>query len=194
MTELKIEDLLSKEDYEKERDFLLSESITKKELRTITIGRNVNLFFENKETVLNKTQEFLRDGDITSEGEIKENLSIYQSLLADTQSLKATMVIDCSMEKDSNSAIKDKKGVEDRVWIQIGENDRVFSNSTPTVEGSLMNQHQIVFILEFNLSNLMIKDFHADMTLYAGVDHPKYNVRTKEILKITTASLAKELT
>jgi hypothetical protein len=50
----------------------------------------------------------------------------------------------------------------------------------------------MAFVLEFNLSNLMIKDLQAGMTLYAGIDHPKYNIRTKEILKKTTTSLAKD--
>ncbi len=96
------------------------------------------------------------------------------------------------MEEDSNSAIKDKKGVEYRVWIQIGENERVFGNSNSNIESSIIEDHQIAFVLEFNLSNLMIKDLQAGMTLYAGIDHPKYNIRTKEILKKTTTSLAKD--
>ena len=88
---------------------------------------------------------------------------------------------------------KKKKGIDKRVWIQIGENDRVFGSSSTNLNQINDEDDQVVFVLEFDLSNLMVKDFQLGMILYAGIDHPKYNIRTKEILKQTTASLAKDL-
>ena len=185
MTELKIEDLLSADEYDKKRDELLSIANSQSELRTVRIGNNVSLLFENKETVQSKLQELLRNENVIQSEKIQKKLSIYQLLLPDTNSLKASMSI--------NSDEEEKKGIDKRVWIQIGENDRVFGSSSTNLIQIDDEDDQGVFVLEFDLSNLMVKDFQLGMILYAGIDHPKYNIRTKEILKQTTASLAKDL-
>lgn len=185
MTELKIEDLLSADEYDKKRDELLSIANSQIELRTVRIGNNVSLLFENKETVQSKLQELLRNENVIQSEKIQKKLSIYQLLLPDTNSLKASMSI--------NSDEEEKKGIDKRVWIQIGENDRVFGSPSTNLNQADDEDYGGVFVLEFDLSNLMVKDFQLGMILYAGIDHPKYNIRTKEILKQTTASLAKDL-
>jgi len=185
MTELKIEDLLSADEYDKKRDELLSIANSQSELRTVRIGNNVSLLFENKETVQSKLQELLRNENVIQSEEIQKKLSIYKLLLPDTNSLKASISI--------NSDEEEKKGIDKRVWIQIGENDRVFGSPSTNLNQADDEDYGGVFVLEFDLSNLMVKDFQLGMILYAGIDHPKYNIRTKEILKQTTASLAKDL-
>ena len=185
MTELKIEDLLSADEYDKKREELLSIANSESELRTVRIGNNVSLLFENKETVQSKLQELLRNENVIQSEKIQKKLSIYKLLLPDTNSLKASMSI--------NSDEEEKKGIDKRVWIQIGENDRVFGSPSTNLNQADDEDYGGVFVLEFDLSNLMVKDFQLGMILYAGIDHPKYNIRTKEILKQTTASLAKDL-
>jgi hypothetical protein len=185
MTELKIEDLLSADEYDKKRDELLSIANSQSELRTVRIGNNVSLLFENKETVQSKLQELLRNENVIQSEKIQKKLSIYKLLLPDTNSLKASISI--------NSDEEEKKGIDKRVWIQIGENDRVFGSPSTNLNQADDEDYGGVFVLEFDLSNLMVKDFQLGMILYAGIDHPKYNIRTKEILKRTTASLAKDL-
>jgi hypothetical protein len=192
MTELKIADLLSAEEYDKKRNGLLSIANSDKETRTIEIGKNVSLLFENKSTVQSKLQEVLRSANVTVNEEVQEKLSAFNLLLPNIDHLKATMIIHCAKEENLSVVIEDKDGIEKKAWIQIGENERVFGNSNSNIESSIIEDHQIAFLLEFNLSNLMIKDLQAGMTLYAGIDHPKYNIRTKEILKKTTTSLAKD--
>ena len=185
MTELKIEDLLSVDEYDKKRDELLSIANSESELRTVRIGNNVSLLFENKATVQSKLQELLRNENVIQSEKIQKKLSVYKLLLPDTNSLKASMSI--------NSDEEEEKGIYKRVWIQIGENDRVFGSSSTNLNQIDDEDYGGVFVLEFDLSNLMVKDFQLGMILYAGIDHPKYNIRTKEILKQTTASLAKDL-
>ena len=185
MTELKIEDLLSVDEYDKKRDELLSIANSESELRTVRIGNNVSLLFENKATVQSKLQELLRNENVIQSEKIQKKLSVYKLLLPDTNSLKASMSI--------NSDEEEEKGIDKRVWIQIGENDRIFGSSSTNLNQIDDEDYGGVFVLEFDLSNLMVKDFQLGMILYAGIDHPKYNIRTKEILKQTTASLAKDL-
>ena len=150
------------------------------------------MLFENKVTIQSKLQEVLRSSNVTVTEDVQEKLSAFNLLLPSTDNLKATMTIHCSKEEEQSSVIEDKEGIEEKAWIQIGENDRVFGNSNLDIEPSVIGDHLKAFVLEFNLSNLMIKDLQAGMTLYAGIAHPKYNIRTKEILKKTTISLAKD--
>ena len=85
MTELKIEDLLSADEYDKKRDELLSIANSQSELRTVRIGNNVSLLFENKETVQSKLQELLRNENVIQSEKIQKELSVYQLLLPDTE-------------------------------------------------------------------------------------------------------------
>ena len=110
MTELKIEDLLSADEYDKKRDELLSIANSQSELRTVRIGNNVSLLFENKETVQSKLQELLRNENVIQSEKIQKELSVYQLLLPDTNSLKASMSINSDEEFT---------GIVKRVWIQI---------------------------------------------------------------------------
>jgi len=78
-------------------------------------------------------------------------------------------------------------GVESQVWLQVGENDRVFSTLQENLEG------QSQYSLGFNLTNLMLKDLQSGATLFAGVEHPNYNVRTQEIPRTVSDFLAQDL-
>ena len=128
--------------------------------RSIKIGSNVSLIFENL---------------------ISEDSSI-----SDENHLKATLALKFS-EKEAEKEIYDiLLGVENQVWLQVGENDRVFSTLQENLEQS---QHSLCF----NLTNLMLKDLQTGTTLFAGVEHPNYNVRTQEIPRTVSDSLAQDL-
>jgi len=128
--------------------------------RSIKIGSNISLIFENLIT---------DDSSITD-----ENL------------LKATLALKFSNKEAEKEKLDQLKGVENQVWLQVGENDRVFSTLQENLEPSQ-------FSLSFNLTNLMLKDLQSGITLFAGVEHPYYNVRTQEIPRTVSDSLAQDL-
>ena len=128
--------------------------------RSIKIGSNISLIFENLIT---------DDSSITD-----ENL------------LKATLALKFSNKEAEKEKLDQLKGVENQVWLQVGENDRVFSTLQENLEPSQ-------YSLSFNLTNLMLKDLQSGITLFAGVEHPYYNVRTQEIPRTVSDSLAQDL-
>ena len=128
--------------------------------RSIKIGSNISLIFENLIT---------DDSSITD-----ENL------------LKATLALKFSNKEAEKEKLDQLKGVENQGWLQVGENDRVFSTLQENLEPSQ-------FSLSFNLTNLMLKDLQSGITLFAGVEHPYYNVRTQEIPRTVSDSLAQDL-
>ena len=127
--------------------------------RSIKIGSNISLIFEN-----------LITGD---------------SSISDENLLKATLALKFSDKEEEK--LDQLSGVESQVWLQVGENDRVFS----TLQGNLEGQSQ--YSLGFNLTNLMLKDLQSGITLFAGVEHPNYNVRTQEIPRTVSDSLTQDL-
>ena len=128
--------------------------------RSINIGSNISLIFETLIT---------DDSSITDENH-----------------LKATLTLKFSDKQAEKEKLDQLSGVENQVWLQVGENDRVFSTLQENLE-------QSQYSLCFNLTNLMLKDLQSGMTLFAGVEHPYYNVRTPEIPRTVADSLAQGL-
>ena len=116
---------------------------------------------------------------------IFENLITGDSSISDENHLKATLALKFSDKQEEK--LEQLSGVESQVWLQVGENDRVFSTLQKNLEG------QSRYSLGFNLTNLMLKDLQSGITLFAGVEHPNYNVRTQEIPRTVSDSLAKDL-
>ena len=129
--------------------------------RTIKIGSSVSLIFEN----------LGKDNPSNTE----ENL------------LNATLAIKFLDEETEKEKLKQLSGIENKVWLQVGENNRIFSITQENLE------EQSQYSLCFNLTNLMLKDLQSGITLFAGVEHPNYNVRTQEISRTVSDSLAQDL-
>jgi len=193
MTALRREDLLNLEQYSEQREMLLEEVIEIKKERLIQVGENVSLLFENKKTIQYQIQEMLRIEETFEAKDIEEELNICNPLIPDGTNLKATMLIEFPEEEIRKKRLEEMHLVEDKVWIQIGENERVFAISDKNIERSNEENIPVTHFLRFEFSNLMIKDFRAGMTMFVGIDHPKYNVRTKEIQKKVTKSLSEDL-
>ena len=128
--------------------------------RSIKIGSNISLIFETL---------------------ITDNSSI-----TDDNHLKATLTLKFTDKQVEKEKLDQLSGVENQVWLQVGENDRVFSTLQENLE-------QSQYSLCFNLTNLMLKDLQSGMTLFAGVEHPNYNVRTQEIPRTVSDSLTQDL-
>ena len=117
---------------------------------------------------------------------IFENLITDDSSITDENHLKATLALKFSDKEAEKEKLDQFSGLENRVWLQVGEYERVFS----ILQKNLEQSH---YSLCFNLTNLMLKDLQSGITLFAGVEHPYYNVRTQEIPRTVSDSLAQDL-
>ena len=79
----------------------------------------------------------------------------------------------------STSLFADKK---DQIISQLNK-----INSLEFIFDQLVNEK-----LEFSLDKQMIEDFKDIKMMYAGVDHPEYNIKTREIPLVTVKSLASD--
>jgi len=69
---LKIENLLSLEDYDNQREDIKKDLIEHKKNRTVSIGEHIILLFENYLTIKYQVQEMLRIEKIFNKKEIQE--------------------------------------------------------------------------------------------------------------------------
>ena len=107
---------------------------------------------------------------------------ISPSSLNKRKELIGTLNILKDKKEDTHSNYLEVKDLYDKVWIQIGEDSRVYAKRE---RNNLISEN-----LEFNLDKQMVEDFKDTKMMYAGVDHPKYNIKTREIPLITVKSLA----
>ena len=191
--ELTRKDLLSLEGYSEQREKMRNEVIALKKNRLIQIGNNVSLLFENKKTIKYQIQEMLRIEKIFEAQDIDEELRTYNPLIPNGSNLKATMLIEFPEENTRRERLKEMHLVENKVWMQIGSNERIFAIADEDLERSNEEKTSAVHFLRFEFTQKMISDLQDEKTLYAGIDHPKYNVRTKEISIATVSSLSSDL-
>ena len=122
-----------------------------------------------------------------------ENLSTLNSVIPEKNKLKATMSVKFFDENIIKEKLSQFSGIENKVWLQVGENDRIFASSQKNVGKHTENKTSPNYFLCFEFTNLMIKDLQSGATLFAGVEHPNYNVRTQEIPRTVSDFLAQDL-
>ena len=106
------------------------------------------------------------------------------SIIEEQPALVGIIGIDKTQE-DEDSHFPEMVDLLDKVWIQIGENERIYGDKKKSNEAI---KEEIIF----SLSEQMIDDFKHTKMMYAGVNHRKYNIKTKEIALSTVKSLAED--
>jgi len=193
MNKLEKSDLLSLEEYNSTREVLRKKVLAIKKNRKIQIGNNVTLLFENTDTIRYQIQEMLRIEKIFEADGIEEELATYNPLIPDGTNLKATMMIEFPDETIRKERLAQLVAIERRVWLQVGENERTFAEADEDLERSTEEKTSAVHFLRFELTDLMVKDLKSGITLFAGIEHPNYNIRTQEIPNVTSSALAEDL-
>ena len=194
MSKLDKSDLFTLEEYRSKREGLKKEVLEIKKNRQIKIGSNVTLIFENSVTIKYQIQEKLRIEKIFEEEGVEEELSAYNLFIPDGSNLKATMLIIFSDEDVRTKKLNQLLNIEKKVWLQVGENDRVFATANENLEKTIEENTSATYSLRFELSNLMTKDLKSGSTMFVGVELPGYNVRTQEIPRNISNSLLGDLT
>jgi hypothetical protein len=188
---LKIENLLSLEDYDNQREDIKKDLIEHKKNRTVSIGEHIILLFENYSTIKYQVQEMLRIEKIFNKKEIQEEIDAYNPLIPDGNNLKATMLImypDIDERKVMLSKLHD---IENHIWISCGSK-KIVAFADEDLERSTDNKTSAVHFLRFQLDQDDIIAFLSKQKIILGVDHVEYT-KEIEIEPETQASLARDL-
>src|ERR1700690_2230035 len=119
--------LMTLEAYAKARPDFRSRVMAHKKNRVVALGENITLIFEDELTVRYQIQEMLRVEKTFEEAGIMEELAVYNPLVPDGSNWKATMMIEYPDPAHRAEMLKQLKGVEGKVYVQVRECARVYA-------------------------------------------------------------------
>jgi len=194
-TKRKIErsSLLTLEAYTRGRKAFREKVMEHKKNRKVHLGDHVTLLFEDELTIRYQIQEMLRAERIFEEDGIHHELECYTPLIPDGCNFKATMMIEYTDADERKRALARLKGIEDRVWVQVEDSDRVYAIADEDLERENEEKTSSVHFLRFELSEEMTKALKYGVGLAIGVDHPEYRAVLDPVPLNVRSSLVSDL-
>ncbi len=193
MTHITPDTLMPLEKYAKARPEFRAKVIAHKKDRTLQLGANVTLIFEDELTIRYQVQEMLRVERIFEEAGIAEELDAYNPLIPDGSNWKATMLIEFPDENERRQRLAQLIGIEDRVWVQVQGCDRVHAIADEDLERENEQKTSAVHFLRFELAPAMVAALRGGAALAAGVDHPNYSATVPRVGDAMRTSLLVDL-
>ena len=173
------ESLLTLEAYARERPQMRAKVIEHKKRRTVHLGSNLTLQFEDELTIRYQVQEMLRIERIFEEEGIQHELDAYNPLVPDGGNWKATMLLEYPDEQERRRRLAELKGIERRVWVEVGGGPRVWAIADEDLERENEEKTSSVHFLRFELDRALRERLRAGADVVVGVDHPHYNARVE---------------
>lgn len=192
MTKIARNSLLSLEDYAKQRPEIRTEAMRLKRIRSVFIGPNMTLQFENEATIRYQVQEMLRIEKTFEEEGIMDELDAYNPLIPDGSNLKCTQMIEFPDEEERKVKLAELVNVENRTYIQIQGFDRVYAIADEDLERANAEKTSSVHFSRFEFTADMVAAIKNGAAIAMGSDHPNYSYRIDEIDPETQGALIKD--
>ena len=184
-------DVISLEQYSKNRKQLRKEIIEFKKNRRISLGPYATLYFECYETMLAQIQEMLYI-EKGGSNQLKDELNAYNPLIPNGRELVATLMFEIDNALTRVEFLNRVGGIEERVFIQINSET---INSTPENDvdrTSPQGKASSVQFIHFNFTKEQIEKFkNLNNVAILGINHHVYNHMTK-ISELTRKALIKD--
>jgi hypothetical protein len=197
MARITRESLLTLEAYAKERKDLRVRVIAHKRQRTLHLGPHLTLLFEDELTIRYQIQEILRVEKTFEEEAIQDELDAYNPLVPDGHNWKATLLIEYEDVEERKKALSALKGIEDRVWVQVGASvdtsARVYAIADEDLDRENEQKTSAVHFVRFELGPALIDDLRRKARLAIGVDHPAYTFTLTTVEDATREALLADL-
>jgi len=193
MKKLSRDDLMSLEEYSEARVAFRSEVMEHKRDRRIDLGTNAALYFEDSLTIRYQVQEMLRIERIFDAAGINEELDVYNPLVPDGSNWKATFMVEFPDEDERRAMLQKLIGVEDRVYVQVDGQERVYAIADEDMERSNEQKTSAVHFLRFELGSADVASLKNGAMLAAGIDHDNYTVEISSVADATRQSLLADL-
>lgn len=193
MDRLTVADLHPLETYSRLRPEFRARVIEHKAHRRLALGEHLTLAFEDRLTMHYQVQEMLRAERIFEPADIQAELDAYNPLIPDGTNWKATLLIEYADEGERRAALARLRGLEDRVWVQVGDHPRLFGIADEDLERANDSKTSAVHFLRFELPSAAIAALRNGANLAAGVDHPEMRVEVEAVPELLRESLIADL-
>jgi len=189
MNKLTVEDLFSLERYARERPAFRTRVLEHKRDRQLAVGPHVTWLFEDRLTMQYQVQEMLRAERIFEPEGIAEELESYNPMIPDGTNWKVTLLIEYPNEAERRERLTQLKGIEDRCWVQVTGQQRVFAIADEDLERENEEKTSAVHFLRFELTPGMIAALREGAELGVGIDHPQYQQTIQPVKAASRTSL-----
>jgi len=172
-------DLVSLEEYTKNRKQFRKELVELKKDRRISLGPHSTFYFESFETMLGQIQEMLYI-EKGGEEQLKDELNAYNPLIPKGTELVATLMFEIDNPILRADFLGKVGGIEKKVYIQIEKEKIIATPEKDLDRTSAEGKASSVQFIHFNFTEDQIKKFMNTNNLVAiGIDHHLYNHITK---------------
>ena len=193
MPQITRDSLMSLESYAKVRPAYRSEMIAHKKNRSVTLGGHVTLIFEDEKTMRYQIQEMLRAERTFEDAGIQDELDAYNPLIPDGSNWKATMMIEYPDPDERQLALGKLKGIEDRVWVQVADQPRVYAIADEDMERENAEKTSAVHFLRFELDATSAAAAKSGAAIRMGIDLVAYPVEAITLAENARAALVADL-
>ena len=186
-------DLMSLEQYARERKTFRPHVIEHKKSRTVQCGPHATWCFEDRLTVQYQVQEMLRIERIFEAEGIADELGAYNPLVPDGTNWKVTLLIEYPDEAQRRIELTKLKGIEDRCWVQVAALERVYAIADEDLDRENDEKTSSVHFLRFELTPAMIAEVKSGAEISLGIDHDHYRHAVQPLPAASRAALAADL-
>jgi hypothetical protein len=190
MQKLASNDLMSLEQYAKQRSAFREKVLAHKRNRRVAVGPNMVWLFEDRLTVQYQVQEMLRAERIFESEGIEEELEAYNPLIPDGSNWKATLLIEFANPDERARQLALLRGVEDRCWVQVAGHTKTLAIADEDLERANDEKTSAVHFLRFELDRKAIASLTSGAALALGADHDQYRHTIDSVPEGIRAALA----
>lgn len=187
------DDLYSLEKYAEVRKDFRARVLAHKQDRQVLIGPVATLYFEDRMTMQYQIQEMLRVERIFEAAGIQDELDAYNPLIPDGSNWKATFMIEVPDVDERRRALAQLVGIEDRVWVRVGDAEPVFAIADEDMERETEEKTSSVHFLRFELTPAMVAAAQQGADISVGIDHSGYRHSAEPVADSVRASLVADL-
>jgi hypothetical protein len=179
-------DLYSLERYASERPEFRARAMAHKRARTLHLGPNMTLLFEDRLTVQYQVQEMLRIERIFEADAIDDELAAYNPLIPDGDNFKATCLIEFPDPAERARELDRLRQIERHLYVEVGER-RIAAHADEDLDRSNDSKTSAVHFLRFQLDAPAVAALRGGASLAFGVGDARYPHRaaTEPALRAT---------
>lgn len=193
MKKLTTADLMTLEQYARERTGFRARIIEHKRRRQLQVGPNTTWCFEDRLTVHYQVQEMLRAERVFEPDGIAEELAAYNPLIPDGRNWKVTLLVEFPDPEIRRVRLAELRGIEDRCWVQVADFGRVLAIADEDLDRENNEKTSSVHFLRFELSDAMVAALRSGARLAVGIDHPAYAFSVDSVGALVRDSLLGDL-
>ena len=192
MRKLTAADLMSLEQYARERAAFRARLIEHRRTRSLKLGEHCSWSFEDRDTVQYQIQEMLRAERIFEPEGIAEELQVYNPLIPDGANLKATLMIEYPDPEERTRRLQELRGFERHCWMRVEDFDPAYAIADEDLPRESEEKTAAVHFLRFEFSAPMIAALRRGAALAAGVNHPRYHFTVEPLPDALRAALIQD--